>query len=48
MVDIKEGQTFIHNGVEYTAHSIEYDDNGKIVSIEDFNHDKVIILNNKE
>lgn len=47
MAGIKEGETFIHNDVEYTAHSIEYDDNGNITSIEDFNHDRVIIFKNE-
>ena len=48
MADIKEGETFIHNGVEYIAHSIEHDEHGNIVSIEDFNHDRIIFFNNKD
>lgn len=45
--NILEGEKFIHKDVEYTAHSIEYNEDGSIMSIEDFNHDKVIFFNNK-
>jgi hypothetical protein len=41
-----EGEKFIYKDVEYTVHSIEYNEDGSIMSIEDFNHDKVIFFNN--
>ena len=48
MSDIKEGETFIHNDVEYTAHSIEYNEFGNVVSIEDFNHDRIIFFKQQD
>jgi uncharacterized protein YuzE len=48
MANIEEGGIFIHNGVEYTAHSIEYDEDGNVIFIEDWNHDRIIFFNNKD
>jgi hypothetical protein len=43
--ELKEGTAFIYNSIEFIAHSIEYDNKGNILTIEDFGHNMVFNYN---